>query len=456
MLASKLLSVIDMQNSNLARHVRSVLESLPDALPRHELMNLTNEFIHECSISQEPHVHLSQLEEDLQKILHDVDHSALFQTEVFLDVLFHLGPILPPTSVISWFDIILRPGLREPKLPTPTVNHAKELIVSALKNTDDKFSAKVGDFRRRLLDLYLLDAFNEGSGDDVLEWAELDEERRGKRTHWKQNLEDILLKFGAERPQVSFCCFSALLNFDIGQDLLTGIYVHFEDPASRLQLFMLLNVYTSGPSFQISSKVLADHPLMTSVLRSLMLDNSSTVCTAGLTLLVKLLPVFAVHAHEALKSMLPRLLAVLARLMCWKARPPSGLPADDPPIEEIEQELENEVNRVIPIRPTLDWTRLELTFNATPSPPPSPRPYFTALYYLYPSNVLKFLSNPTQYLVNYSCPSPYTLEWDQVFTEDEIRRRSEVRVSLSWSGTVLTSTSAPYSRACLPSPPYLA
>jgi hypothetical protein len=207
---------IEMQNSNLARHVRSVLESLPDALPRHELLNLTDQFVLECSASQEPHVQLSQLEEDLQKVLHDVDHSALFQTEVLLEVLYHLGPILPPTSVISWFDIVLRPALREPKLLTTTLNHAKELIIVALRDTQETFLEKVGDFRRRLLDLYLLDAFNEGSGNDVLEWAELDEEQREKRTHWKLNLEDILLKFAAERPQVSFRSVFVLLNLEIG------------------------------------------------------------------------------------------------------------------------------------------------------------------------------------------------------------------------------------------------
>ena len=426
-----------MQNSNLARHVRSVLESLPDALPRHELLNITNEFVQECSISQDPHTQLSQLEEDLQKVLHDVDPSALFQIEVFLDVLFHLGPILQPTSVISWFDIVLRPALREPKLPALTLNHAKQLIISALKNTEDTFLPKVGEFRRRLLDLYLLDAYNEGSGDDVLEWAGLDEEQREKRTLWKRSLEDILMKLGEERPQVSFRCLSILLNFDVGQDLLTEIHAHFEDPTSRLQLFMLLNLYISGLSFQTSSKVLADHPMMASLLHSLMLDNSSTVCTAGLTLLVKLLPIFAVHAPEALKSMLPRLLAILARLMYWKERPPSGLSADNPPNDEVEQELENEVNRVIPIRSTFSWKRLELTFNAMPSLPPSPRSYFTALYYLYPSNVLKFLRNPSLYLVDYSYPSPYILEWDKVFAEDEIRRRSEVRILLICSGAVL-------------------
>jgi hypothetical protein len=196
---------------------------------------------------------------------------------------------------------------------------------------------------------------------------------------------------------------------------------------------MLLNVYTSGPSFESSSKVLADHPMMTSVLSSLILDNSSTACTAGLTFLVKLLPIFAVHVPEVLKSMLPRLLAVLARLMCWKERPASGLPTDNPPNEEVEQELEHEVNRVIPIRSTFNWRRLEMIFNATPSLPPCPRSFFTVLYYLYPSNVLKFLSNPPAYLVDHSCSSPYTLEWQEVCAEGEIRRRSEVRiVHLIW------------------------
>jgi hypothetical protein len=192
-----------MQNVAPLRQVRAALESHPDALPLQELLILIDDFVLECSSSEEPEVLLFQLEEDLQKTHHDVvDHSSLFQTEVFLAVLYHLGPVLPSTSVISWFDIVLRPALREPKLPTSAVNHAKELIISALQKTEETYLERVGEFRRRLLDLYLLDAFNEGSGDDVLEWAELDEEQREKRSHWKWNLEDILLKFGLERPHV--------------------------------------------------------------------------------------------------------------------------------------------------------------------------------------------------------------------------------------------------------------
>ena len=54
------------------------------------------------------------------------------------------------------------------------------------------------------MDLYLLDAYNESSGEDVLEWAELSEEQRERKACWKTNLEDVLVKVGLQRPKVSF------------------------------------------------------------------------------------------------------------------------------------------------------------------------------------------------------------------------------------------------------------
>ena len=192
-----------MPHSALPRQLRSTLEDAPDALPLNDLLILVDEFVIDCASSDEPEVQIFSLEEELQSVHHEVvDYASLRQTEIFLAVLYHLGPVLPSTSVISWFDLVLRPALREPKLPTQAVTHAKELIISALQKAHEGYAEKVGDFRRRLLELYLLDAFNEGSGDDVLEWAELDQEDRQKRTQWKHNLEDILVRFGNERPEV--------------------------------------------------------------------------------------------------------------------------------------------------------------------------------------------------------------------------------------------------------------
>jgi hypothetical protein len=191
-----------MSAATLSRQVRAVLETEGSAVT--DLLNLTDDFVLDCSSSPEPEILVFQLEEALHELHGDVvDHASLHHTQVFLAVLHHLCPILPSVSIISsWFDLVLRPALREPKLPVPAVNHAKELIVSALCKEDDRYLEKIAEFRCRLLDLYLLDAFNEGSGDDVLEWAELDDLQREKKTRWKSNLEDILLKYGQERPSV--------------------------------------------------------------------------------------------------------------------------------------------------------------------------------------------------------------------------------------------------------------
>ena len=190
-------------NPTLSRQIRSTLENIPDALPLTDLLVIVDEFIVECTREKEPEILIFQLQEDLHSIHNEVvDYTCLHQNEIFLAVLYHLGPLLPPTSVISWFDLLLRPALREPDLPTQAIHHAKELIISALQKRNEVHADKVRDFRRRLLELYLLDAFNDGSSDDVLEWAELNVEERQRRTLWKHNLEDILVKFGNERPEV--------------------------------------------------------------------------------------------------------------------------------------------------------------------------------------------------------------------------------------------------------------
>ncbi|PPQ72091.1 hypothetical protein CVT24_008378 [Panaeolus cyanescens] len=395
----------------LPRQLRSVLEGAPDALSLSDLLVLVDEFVLECSSSEEAESLIAQLEEDLQILHHDVfDYSSLYQNEVFLAVLYHLGPILPYNSILAWFELVLRPALREPKLPTQAVDYAKELIITALQKTNEQYADKVGDFRRRLLEFYLLDAFNEGSGDDVLEWAELSSEERQKRTHWKYNLEDILIRFGNERPE----------------DLLNEIDKHFAVPSSRLQLFILLTSFTTVPDFYKVAQILPQHPLMLHILYSLFLDYSSTVCMHGVTLMVKLLPYIAVYARKDLKDMLPKLLAVLARIMCWKERRAAkAVTLDDNVDVDFERELEQERNRVLPIAPDIQWERLEMVFSATISPPPQSRPYFTILYYLYPSNVLKFLRNPVQYLTDSGLRSPYTEPWASALDQDEIRRRSE-------------------------------
>lgn len=224
--------------------------------------------------------------------------------------------------------------------------------------------------------------------------------------------------------------------------MLDEIHEYFTTNSSyRLQLLTLLNSYTSQASFPSSAApILASHPLITSLLLSLQLDNSSTVCTIALTILIKLLPIFAVEAGDKLKDMVPRMLAVLARIICWKERPftasgstrPSGLSADR--LSIVEEEVEAVVafgtvdqSKPLDIRPELNWQRLELSFESAASSAPPPQQFFTFLYYLFPCNTIRFLRHPTQYLMEKQTPSPYTLDWEEALDEAHIKSRSEVR-----------------------------
>lgn len=190
--------------SDLARQVRLLLEDAPDASSLSQVVDSIQCAVAEWSSSPsaEPQILLSSLED----IYHDVINHALFrQVDTLLTILYHLRPVIPATSIIStWFDLVLRPALREPKLPTSGVKCAKELILAALEKPENDNAEMLKNFRRRLLDLYLLDAYNESSGDDALEFAELDQDQRDKKARWKANLQDVLVMFGLKRPKVSY------------------------------------------------------------------------------------------------------------------------------------------------------------------------------------------------------------------------------------------------------------
>ncbi|KAI9571299.1 hypothetical protein HD554DRAFT_2016692 [Boletus coccyginus] len=403
-----------MSITALSNQLRLALEDPADKFSREQVLNAVDEFVVACVSSEEPEVQLFRVEEELQIVYNDVvDHTSLGHTEVFLGVLHHLRPLLSSTSIIStWFDLVLRPALREPRLPTTSVTHAKELIILAAENEDRRHPEKVHEFRRRLM-VHLLDAYNEGSGDDILEWAKLDQKQRDKRCLWKCNLEDALIKFGLNCP-VPF---------------MTQVEAAFAAPSSRLQLLVLLDSFTSHPEFQLHATDLARHPLMNSLLNSLLLDNSSTICTIGLTMLVKLLPTFAFKACEELKILLPRLFVILARVICWEELSNSALPstvlADDYGGQIGAGRRAEEYGGLVALelRPELGWERLELRRNTSSAPPSDA--YFSSLYYLFPCNLLRFVRGPAAYLRDRDYESPYVVGWEDALDEDNIRSKSE-------------------------------
>jgi hypothetical protein len=211
----------------------------------------------------------------------------------------------------------------------------------------------------------------------------------------------------------------------------------FASPSSRLQLIGLLNRYTTEPLFEQHACVLAAHPLMSSILTSLLVDNSITACAISLTMLTKLLPIFAAKDHSTLKRMLPQLLAVLARALCWCKRAPPA-PVHSPIPESITPDEEHsaaegdcsiqtaEGSRVLDLNPDLLWERLELSLDSTAAPGPPPQQYFTFLYYLFPCNLIAFLRDPVGYLNERHVERPYAVDWEDALDHELVKNKSEV------------------------------
>lgn len=229
------------------------------------------------------------------------------------------------------------------------------------------------------------------------------------------------------------------LNVNVMQAFLMQVFHCFASPSSRLQLIGLLNRYTTEPLFENHACVLAAHPLMSSILTSLLVDNSTTACTISLTTLTKLLPIFAVKDCPTLKHMLPQLFAILARILCWCERG-APAPVHSPVTQNFTSDEEHsategrylvqaiEGSRVPDTNPDLQWERLELPFDSAAALGPSPQQYFTFLYYLFPCNLVAFLRDPIGYLAERNVERPYAVDWEDALDHEQIKARSEVEL----------------------------
>ena len=213
----------------------------------------------------------------------------------------------------------------------------------------------------------------------------------------------------------------------------------FASPSSRLQLIGLLNRYTTEPLFEQHACVFASHPLLSSILTSLLVDNSTIACTIGLTTLTKLLPIFAVKDCTTLKHLLPQLFAILARILCWPegastTSTNSSLPESTASDEEhgalggteyLEQATE--ASRTLDANLDLQWE--SLSFDSSAAPAPSPQRYFTFLYFLFPCSLIAFLRDPVGYLTESKVERPYVVDWEDALDHERIKTKSEVRFS---------------------------
>jgi hypothetical protein len=176
---------------------------------------------------------------------------------------------------------------------------------------------------------------------------------------------------------------------------------------------------------------------MSSILTSLLVDNSTTACTISLAMLTKLLPIFAVKDCSTLKRLLPQLFAILARILCWPegapftttlTRLPEGT-ASDEEHNTVGEEYPGHATEVKRLGANLDlqWEPLELSFDPMAASAPSPERYFTFLYFLFPCNLIAFLRDPVGYLAERKVERPYAVDWEEALDHEQIKTKSEVR-----------------------------
>lgn len=90
--------------------------------------------------------------------------------------------------------------------------------------------------------------------------------------------------------------------------------------SARLHLSALLATFLSlKPSTSIISAFVSS-PFLKTLLTSLLVDNSTTLFETQIVTLAMALPQLAVRARDTLIEILPTLLAILARALCWKPK----------------------------------------------------------------------------------------------------------------------------------------
>lgn len=188
--------------SDISKHIRNALTNDTSEKPLTEALNAISSIIAQHHASQPPLdlAVLDELRDDLESMYQDlVDHSSTTKVERFICILHAFLPIFRPIYVVThWWDLVLRAALRNPRLSAKAVQQAKDVTLHGLVLE----SSKVTEFRKRIIQLFLLDAYDENSGCDALEQATMSAEERQIQQFWKQNLGDLLEHLSIKRPEV--------------------------------------------------------------------------------------------------------------------------------------------------------------------------------------------------------------------------------------------------------------
>ncbi|KAL1921239.1 uncharacterized protein VTP21DRAFT_10955 [Calcarisporiella thermophila] len=344
-----------------------------------------------------------------------LQNSLLF----FLLALKHLLPYLRPIRLLDdWLDLALSSSLYSPTFPKTLRQMCHNLLLDVLTfdyNEEEKENAK--RFRVELIELYLKQrlrlqvkpsAHAELSPQPPPENSQRDDGENGDNSErsqyeerqdlnfeaitstepevWSQDLEALLHAYGSAKPKEFF----TLLN------------TYFLQSRFRLLVINLLSQFIRTQRLHLHD--ILETPLFESLLKSLQLDNSTTLTAINLSSLVMLTP----QICTSLPPYLPQLFFIFARVLCWDyhqgVRDAEEADYSDPTLfatgttSDI-REISPETSSARKKPPIPGWDRVDSISNLTvPFSNPRAAPFFTVLYGLYPCNFLAFLRAPHEYL----------------------------------------------------------
>ncbi|KIM34042.1 hypothetical protein M408DRAFT_5422 [Serendipita vermifera MAFF 305830] len=352
---------------------------------------------HDATALEAVHAFVSQKPADvpqLESTLEDIYNTKL-PTEfldLFVEMLYIMRDHLTVESIGKvWWDMVLLPALKRKHMSRTCIRHAIAVTMVVMREEG-------GVFRRRLVLLYILGVPSLNSSEEAIDNASMNEEERAQTERYKSSLVDILTEDAMKHPAFFF------------EEINHQYSVSAE---SRLPLIVLLSKLADHEDFPIVE--FGNSPILMTLMRSMIIDNSGTLFCLQITVITKLLPYFIVKSQTRLKEVVPELFAILARAICWQSR--DSLDPTDSNTDSNTRNLE--------IRKELNWQRLEHTFeDAGPSNPDAIR-YFTFLYGIYPRNCLAFLREPLTYLTEKNCKSPFSDGWAEFLDDEEVQNRCE-------------------------------
>lgn len=144
-----------------------------------------------------PQADIKSFSQELTLLFREFSHD---HTSFFIACVYAIRADLPATgdgSIIQeWWDMLLRPALRDPNLPEEAKTQAHSIIALALDADVNEGEELLIKFQKRLVVIWVYELPND------VEACGMDRTELAKVRCWSANLSQILLRFGHEKPKV--------------------------------------------------------------------------------------------------------------------------------------------------------------------------------------------------------------------------------------------------------------